>query len=189
VSLYRTIVADPPWMLEMGKSRTMGEHGGWNKPEYVAIAQLQYPQMTVEEIAALQIPAEKDAHCYIWTINKYVDETYDIMRAWGFKPAQLLTWAKTPMGLGFGGAFCTTTEFVLFGRRGNLSAKSRIDTSWWNWKRGLHSEKPEAFQDIVEQISPGPYLEMFARRYRLGWDVFGNEVDSHVQIMQTQATP
>jgi hypothetical protein len=58
---YRTIVADPPWILKMGKSRTIGEHGGWN-PKYISIAPLQYPQMTIEQIAALEIPAEKDAH-------------------------------------------------------------------------------------------------------------------------------
>jgi N6-adenosine-specific RNA methylase IME4 len=192
-ALYRTIVADPPWTLEFGKNRTFNGEvklGKWNDPKQnnSEIYSLQYPQMTVEEIAALQVPAEKDAHCYIWTINKYAEQTYDIMRAWGFKPVQLLTWAKAPMGLGMGGAFVNTTEFVLFGRRGNLPTNSRIDTTWWNWKRGLHSQKPEAFQDIVEQVSPGPYLEMFARRYRLGWDVFGNEVESHVQVF-AQVTP
>ena len=179
---YRTIVADPPWILKMGKSRTMGEHGGWNKAEYMGIAELQYPQMTVEQIAALEIPAEKDAHCYIWTINKYVEQTYQIMRAWGFKPSQLLTWGKTPMGLGLGGTFVNTSEFILFGRRGNLPAKTRIDSTWWNWKRGAHSQKPEAFQDMVEAVSHPPYLEMFARRYRLGWDVWGNEVSPNVEI-------
>jgi N6-adenosine-specific RNA methylase IME4 len=181
---YRTIVADPPWFLEMGKSRTMGERGGWNKAEYMGIAELQYPQMTVEQIAALEIPAEKDAHCYIWTINKYVEQTYQIMRAWGFKPSQLLTWGKAPMGLGLGlgGTFVNTSEFILFGRRGNLKAKQRIDSTWWNWKRGVHSQKPEAFQDMVEAVSHPPYLEMFARRYRLGWDVWGNEVSPHVEI-------
>lgn len=184
---YRTIVADPPWTLEIGSKRTFNGEvklGKWNDPKQNndSIAPLQYPQMTVEEIAALKVPVEKDAHCYIWTINKYIDQTYDIMREWGFKPVQLLTWAKNPMGLGMGGAFCNTTEFVLFGRRGNLSTTSRIDTTWWSWKRGRHSQKPEAFQDIVEQVSPPSYLEMFARRPRLGWDVWGNEVESNIQI-------
>jgi len=186
MKLYKTITADPPWILEMGKSRTVGERGGWNKPEYMGIAPLQYQQMTVEQIAALEIPSEKDAHCYIWTINKYIEQTYSIMRAWGFRPVQLLTWAKSPMGLGMGGSFVNTTEFVLFGKRGSLKEKQRIDTTWWNWKRGEHSKKPEAFQDIVEAVSHPPYLEMFARRYRLGWDVFGNEVESNVSIKAAQ---
>jgi N6-adenosine-specific RNA methylase IME4 len=51
----------------------------------------------------------------------------------------------------------------------------RSDTRWFNWPRGAHSQKPEAFLDLVESVSPGPYLEMFARRDRLGWDTWGNE--------------
>lgn len=50
---------------------------------------------------------------------------------------------------------------------------SMLDTSWWLWPRGRHSEKPPAFLDIVEQVSPGPYVELFARAPRLGWDSWG----------------
>ena len=158
--------------------------GKWNDPKQDNrfISSLPYPQMAVHELSALQVPAERDAHCYIWTINKYVRDTYDVMAAWGFKPVTLLTWAKAPMGLGLGGTFCNSAEFILFGRRGNLRATGRIDRTWWQWKRGKHSVKPEAFQDIVEQVSPGPYLELFARRKREGWDVWGNEVESDESI-------
>lgn len=52
---------------------------------------------------------------------------------------------------------------------------ARCPTTWWLWPRGRHSEKPEAFLDLVERISPGPYLELFARRDRLGWDTWGDE--------------
>jgi N6-adenosine-specific RNA methylase IME4 len=50
-----------------------------------------------------------------------------------------------------------------------------VDTRWFAWPRGAHSAKPEAFLDLVERVSPGPYLELFARRARLGWDTWGNE--------------
>lgn len=185
MTLYRTIVADPPWHVGRGPKpsgpgvkwgRPQGGNGGKSQP-------LTYKTMTVQQIAAIDIPAEHDAHCYLWTINKYVEDAYRVMRAWGFKPVTLLAWCKAPMGLGLGGTFVNTTEYVLFGRRGNLPAKTRIDRTWWNWKRGKHSQKPEAFQDIVEQVSPGPYLEMFARRRRPGWDVWGNEVESDVEIL------
>lgn len=52
--------------------------------------------------------------------------------------------------------------------------RGRVDTRWWTWPRGKHSEKPEAFLDLVEQVSPGPYLEIFARRARFGWDYAGD---------------
>jgi N6-adenosine-specific RNA methylase IME4 len=98
-----------------------------------------------------------------------------IARAWGFKPSTLLTWCKPPKGIGLGGAYGLTSEFVLYSRRGSLPAKERLDRSWWEWPRSVHSRKPDAFLDIVERVSPGPYLEMFARRDRLGWDTWGNE--------------
>lgn len=49
----------------------------------------------------------------------------------------------------------------------------RVDRNWWEWPRGPHSVKPPAFLDIVEQVSPGPYVELFARSPRLGWDSWG----------------
>jgi N6-adenosine-specific RNA methylase IME4 len=49
----------------------------------------------------------------------------------------------------------------------------RMDRCWWEWPRGRHSEKPAAFLDIVERVSPGPYVELFARAPRLGWDSWG----------------
>ncbi len=59
---------------------------------------------------------------------------------------------------------------------------TRTDGRWFQWPRGRHSQKPEAFQDLVETVSPGPYLEMFARRQRLGWDTWGNEALNHVEL-------
>lgn len=171
---YATIVADPPWSV-LGGPRWASN--GRSRP-------LDYPTMSIDEIAALPVRelADKRAHLYIWTINAYVEETYEIARLWGFKPSTLLTWCKTPNGLGLGGAYSLTTEHVLFARRGVLAATDRLDTSWFHWKRGPHSAKPEAFLDIVERVSPAPRLEMFARRQRLGWDTWGNEALEHVEI-------
>jgi N6-adenosine-specific RNA methylase IME4 len=70
----------------------------------------------------------------------------------------------------------------LFCRRGRDVRQAREDSTWWQWKRGKHSAKPEAFLDMVERVSPGPYLEMFARRNRLGWDTWGNEALNHVHL-------
>ena len=181
-SAFRCVVADPPWQIDMeggSDARTEVKRGKWSDPrqDNSKVKALAYPQMTVEEIAALKVPAAEDAHLYVWTVNKYIEATYDIARAWGFEPSALLTWIKQPMGLGLGGTFCSNTEFILFCRRGKLTAKRKVDTRWWGWPRGKHSEKPEAFQTLVESVSPGPYLEMFARRKRPGWQSWGNELD------------
>lgn len=165
---YRTIVVDPPWRTTTGPPWASGDNGH---------AALGYPTMALEEITALPVGdwAEEAAHVYLWTTNILVPKAYEIVAAWGFKPSVILTWAKTPMGVGLGDAFAITTEHIIFGHRGGLRPLTRIPSTWWNWKRGRHSAKPEAFQDLVEQASPGPYLEMFARRQRLGWDTWGNE--------------
>ena len=173
---YRTIVADPPWHVATGGS---GHWGLENRS-----SRLKYPAMDVDAIAALPIAdlAEKRAHLYVWTINAYVEETYDIVRHWGFRPSTLLTWCKAPNGIGLGGTYSLTTEHVLFARRGVLPAARRVDTTWFQMPRGAHSAKPEAFLDLVESVSPGPYLEMFARRQRLGWETWGNEALQHVEM-------
>lgn len=179
---YATIVADPPWdvqRLESPGSMAFGTQAG-----ALRSIRLSYPTMAVDEIAALPVAdlAAPDAHLYVWTINAFIEETYSIARAWGFAPKTLLTWAKSPMGLGPGGAFSQTTEHVLFCRRGRDVRIARADSTWWLWKRGVHSAKPDAFLDLVEQVSPAPRLEMFARRNRLGWDTWGNEALNHVEL-------
>ncbi|MFZ4597808.1 MAG: MT-A70 family methyltransferase [Terrimicrobiaceae bacterium] len=175
-SAYRCVVVDPPWDVMKGAPQ--------GRPEGVQMAseKLDYPTMSVAEIAALKIPAADDAHLYIWTINKYIRETYDIAREWGFSPSTMLFWLKTPKGMGLGGAFVPCVEPILFCRRGKLPIKSRCNRNWWGWPRGKHSQKPEAFQTVVESVSPGPYLEMFARRKRPGWHSWGNEVESDIIV-------
>ena len=64
-----------------------------------------------------------------------------------------------------------------------IESKGRAESRWYEWPRGKHSKKPEAFQDIVESVSPGPYLELFARRQRLGWHTWGNEALNHVTLV------
>ena len=171
---YRTIVADPPWNVKRGPEWAS------NGPSRA----LTYPTMDVDEIASLPVSslAEKRAHLYVWTINAYIEDTYEIARHWGFRPSTLLTWCKRPNGIGLGGTYSLTTEHVLFCRRGVCPASERMDSTWWEWQRGEHSRKPDAFLDMVERVSPAPRLEMFARRQRLGWDTWGNEALNHVDL-------
>jgi N6-adenosine-specific RNA methylase IME4 len=182
VSGYRTIVADPPWEQDGSASfdgrgndtRVRRESGRRTNSKTLP---LPYPTMKLPEIAALPVSAAAadDAHLYLWVTNRYIEDAYSVARGWGFRPITLLTWCKPPMGLGLGGTFVQTTEHILFCRRGRDVRVVRADSTWWQWKRGPHSAKPEAFIDLVEQVSPGPYLEMFARRARFGWDYWGDQ--------------
>jgi N6-adenosine-specific RNA methylase IME4 len=141
--------------------------------------------------------ALRDAHLYLWTTQRYLRASFDILDAWGFSPAATLTWCKAPMGF-MGGAFRSSTEFCHFAKRGSLAHKTQWPTRWFTWPRlgwtqsdpaSKHSRKPEAFLDVVEQVSPGPYLELFARRQRLGWDTWGDEALEHVEVAYQDCTP
>jgi len=180
---YRTLVVDPPWP-QKGAGPLKGGHG----EGFVGTAgslPMPYGVMSLREIAALQVPAVADpagAHLYLWTTNGFLADAFDIVKAWGFRYSTTLVWAKTPMGGGLGGAYGISTEFCLFARRGNLPALGRVRGTWFNWKRPydergkpMHSAKPPAFYEMVETVSPGPNLELFARRSRLGWDAWGDQ--------------
>ena len=191
---YRTIVADPPWRygkfngFSSGRSTTSAA-AKRSATGDVALAGdtkgLPYKAMSVDEICDLPVEglADDDAHLYLWTTQRYIWEAPRVVKAWGFAPACLLTWCKPVGGNALGGAFTPTTEFVVFARRGKLSPLERWRSTWFQASRPyypggggpIHSAKPEAFLDIVEQVSPAPRLEMFARRARFGWDYWGNE--------------
>lgn len=173
---YRTIVADPPWEMPSG-GMYRGSARWRSNPRRPS--DLPYPTLSLDAILELPVGelAEPDAHLYLWVPNAHLRSVHEIVETWGFRSSQMLVWCKTPRGLGLGGAFTNTTEFVLFARRGVLAAQKRMDSTWFHWTRphNNHSAKPEAFLDLVETVSPGPYLELFARRNRFGWDTWGDE--------------
>lgn len=175
MELFSTIVADPPWPIRNGPQ--WGTTG--------ASTPLPYPVLSIDAIKALGVRhwAAPDSHLYLWTINKYVTEAYDVARAWGFTPSTLLVWTKPVTGGGLGGTYKITTEFCLFARRGSLAALDWVPSTHFDWPRQRpHSKKPESFLDMVERVSPGPYLEIFARRARIGWEYAGNQSLGTVEI-------
>jgi N6-adenosine-specific RNA methylase IME4 len=98
------------------------------------------------------------------------------MEAWGFDYKTKITWCKTQIGAGR--YYRNTTEDALFAVKGRLLCLRADMPTHFVAPRTRHSQKPDAFYDIVESMSPGPYLDVFARRQRFGWDVFGDEVYS-----------
>ena len=181
---YKTIVIDPPWQYgAWGKNSGKGSRGDFSGRKDLII-DMPYRTMTVEQIKALQLKEHADENCelYLWTTQKYLPVAFDVLKHWGWKYCQTLTWCKKPRGTGQGGVYCPTNEFLILGRRGRMPKAKRIDSTWWQVKRphNSHSTKPEYFQDMIETVSDSPRLEIFARRKRSGWDVFGNEVDSNI---------
>jgi N6-adenosine-specific RNA methylase IME4 len=160
---YATIVADPPWPSMHQRSTY---HRG--KPERY------YQTMTVDQINALSIGdlAADDCHLWLWAVNRLMEDAYRCVRAWGFTPLSLLTWCKPGPGMGY--YLRNNTEHAIFATRGQPMVPEVAATSTWHiWPRASHSTKPPAFLDLVEQVSPAPRVELFARAQRLGWDSWG----------------
>lgn len=136
--------------------------------------------MSIEEIASLPVGewASEDAHLYLWVTNPILPEAFSLVAAWGFRYVTLLTWHKLGSpGMGF--YFRGDTEHVLFGVRGDapIPPGLRVSNHFAAKKYG-HSAKPDRFYEIVERVSPEPRLELFARRRRVEWDVWGDEAPS-----------
>ncbi len=170
---YRTIVADPPWGYE-----------GYSPPWRTAVAD-HYPLMTLEEIKALPVRdlADKQCHLYLWATLPLMEDAYEVVREWGFKPSTVITWCKA--GPGLGGGWRGNTEHLIVARRGSLSFASEFagKGTWYEASRGgVHSRKPDLFMDLIEQASHGPRVELFARRNRFGWDTWGNQSLQHVEL-------
>ncbi len=177
---YRTIVADPPWEYD-------GRAVGGKLPGTIGQSQpFPYGTLTIDRIAALSVRdlAADDAVLWLWTTNRWLPESFDVISAWGFRYRQTITWGKNnPMPVG--SVAPSAAEFLLVGKRGApkvnwVFPSSVIVTARPASRR--HSTKPDCFMDYIEQASPSPRIELFARRQRLGWDTWGNEAFEHVDL-------
>ena len=174
---YQIIYADPPW--QYGKWGTGSDKSALAKSYNENAIPIPYQTMTIEEIKSLKVANLADENCelYLWTTQKYLPFSFEVIASWGFKYCQTLTWCKKPMGTGQGGVYTPTTEFLILGRKGKMPKVDRINTTWWELKRqSRHSKKPDFFRQLIEQLSNPPRIELFARDRILGWDAWGDEI-------------
>jgi len=177
---YSTIVADPPWPYSGRGPASSKEH----RPNSYGAAPSsveRYGKMSIAELCALAPPSSENAHLYLWATNYFLVQAHEIAEAWGFSPKTVLTWGKVKSdgtaSMKTGHYFRGATEHVIFGVRGSLRlAKGKCQPTLFLSKRLPHSVKPDWFYSMCEEASPGPYLELFARRRRPGWDAWGSEV-------------
>lgn len=164
---YRTILVDPPWDIEQLNTRG---------------AQRHYSVMTLSRLTELPVSdlATPDAHLWLWVTNATLRAGFDVMDAWGFIPRSPLTWVKPKLGLG--NYLRNATEHLILGTRGRAPVRYRGQSTWMFAPVQAHSHKPEEQYAVIERISDGPYLELFARRHQPGWDAWGNEIDSDIAI-------
>ncbi len=164
---YATIVADPPWRFQSAATKADA------RKHYSTMATGDLADMPVETLAAA------DAHLWVWAVNGLMEDAYALVRAWGFSPLTLVTWCKP--GPGVGHYLRNNTEHLILASRGKAQTPDDKPLStWFVWPRGAHSAKPAAAFDLIEAVSPGPYVELFCRQGRMGWDSWGHGYESGV---------
>lgn len=171
---YRAIMMDPPW-TEVGGGRI--RRG----------ADRHYPVLKTKEMpnvirdGELWRPAE-DCHLWMWATNNYLKDALWLMEQLDFRYVTNAVWVKQRKGLGQ--YMRGQHELLLFGVRGKsmVPPTDCRPPTVIHADRTQHSHKPDEFYDLVETVSNGPYLEVFARRGRPGWHSWGNQIVESVAL-------
>ena len=172
---YNLILADPPWTYR--DKANDGQRGASHK----------YPTMTVEQLCNLPVAnlAAKNCLLAMWWTGPMAEEAIAVTKAWGFKLKTMkgFTWAKTCKNgnyhKGMGHYTRANTEDCLFAMKGQITKirKSRSVSQLIIAQRQEHSRKPDQVHDSLEElVGDVPRLELFARRPKKGWTVWGNQI-------------
>lgn len=170
--VWRSVVIDCPWPYENVATRGAAVH--------------HYRTMEYEELAALELPLAEQAHLYIWATAAHLPMALQLLSEewgprWDLAYSNTLVWAKVnpetgrPQ-LGMGNQWRNSAEFVVVATRGDIKTRRKDQPTVFFAPRTRHSEKPDVFYEIVESCSWPPYIDLFARRERPGWDVWGDQL-------------
>lgn len=186
---FQAILIDPPWAFETFSKTHTTPHRS---------AEDHYGTMSHADLLALPIEALAAENCamFMWVVDSHLPEALDLMTAWGFKFKTIaFNWVKVcredlskpRVGMGYWSR--KQAEICLMGTRGKPRRVSKgveqvlleIEPCTVLMEpREAHSRKPTAFYDRIEELVAGPYLEVFGRTQRKGWDIWGNQAgDSH----------
>jgi N6-adenosine-specific RNA methylase IME4 len=161
---YNVILCDPPWRYDFAETKNREIEN-------------QYPTMTLEEIKSLNVPADDDCVLFMWATAPKLEQAFEVLKAWGFTYKTCAVWDKELIGMGYW--FRGQHELLLVGVRGSpgVPAPENRFSSVIKSRREGHSKKPECVYEMIEKMVPNKnYLEMFARRKRENWSVWGNQV-------------
>lgn len=159
--LYDVISLDPPW-----------PYGREYDPDGSRVAN-PYPEMSIPEIKAIELPAKDSAVIFLWTTHKFLPDAFSILEKYGAAYKATLVWDKELIGMG--AWFRMQVEFCLVGIIGTPVWDNTTERDIIRETRRQHSRKPDAFYSLVEKITTGRRLDYFSREQRPGWDNYGNE--------------
>ncbi len=165
---YNAIYVDPPW--DIG-SIILDEK--WTSP-----IEDKYQTLSLDEIKSIEVENICTADCslFLWTTQSFLVKSFNVIRSWGFKYHCCITWDK---GSGWTqNGFHWRTEFCLYAYKGliNIEQKGKAIPTIITEPSREHSKKPDLMYELIENNTPEPRIELFARHKRPGWDVWGNEV-------------
>jgi N6-adenosine-specific RNA methylase IME4 len=178
---YKTILADPPWYVgTIGRGKDLRPGRVVSPTLHIPI---RYDYMKVSDICDLSVGdvCDDDCHLWLWTTNRNLHDSFHVMESWGFKYHGIITWHK-PAGVG--AYLINKTQHLLLGYKGKfyVNRDGRYIPTIQKFIPKKHSEKPIYAYELIEKFSYPPYLELFARNKRDGWDVWGNEVESDIDL-------
>ena len=163
---YDVIVIDPPW-----------PYGTDYDPDGRRSAS-PYPEMSLEDIKAIQLPSANDCVLWLWTTHKFMRYSFDILDSWGFRDVAILTWVKNRMGLG--SWLRSQSEFCIMAIKGHPKVNLTNQTTVIYGEMREHSRKPDEFYKLVDSLCVGYKIDWFSREKREGWDQYGAEYDKFV---------
>lgn len=170
---FRCNFADPNWPERGGGKIKRGADA-----HYPCIKKSECPAKIIQTIyqSGVWNPDPNGSHLWLAVTNNYLEHGLFIMKALGFRYVNKLTWNKVSENgvqqKGLGQYFFGSDEVVLFGVMGRLRAKGRVPTSF-EAPRTEHSVKPDKLFELIQKVSPGPRLEMYATKERRGWTAWG----------------
>ena len=168
LGLFNVIVIDPPWPYDADASEeTYDPHG--------RRAANPYPEISLEKLTALAVPAAEDCVLWLWTTHKFMRHAFPILDAWGFEDKAIVTWTKDRMGLGRW--LRSQSEFCIMAVKGKPVLSLTNQTTLIQGPMRQHSRKPDEFYAMVDGLCHGRKLDYFSREARKGWEQFGNEVE------------
>ncbi len=165
VGKYFVLYADPPWQYD---------NSGLNES-----AAQQYPTMETQQICQLPVRdlVDEKAVLFLWVTNPFLQEGLEVCRSWGFEYKTNFVWIKNK-GPSMGW-FCHSRHELLFvATHGEGVHPTEKMISWFESEVTRHSQKPDKVYEMIETMYTGPYIELFARRGRPGWDNWGNELEA-----------
>ena len=175
---YRVIYADPPWSFA-----TFSRKGKGRSPD------AHYDCMDLDAIKRLPVAgwAHPDAVLLLWATDPLLDRALEVIQAWGFAYKTVgFYWAKLNKGTsavaseadfftGLGFWTRANPEPCLLATRGRPRRRSGGVRKLVLAPRREHSRKPDEMYERIEALLEGPYLELFARGSRPGWDAWGDQ--------------